>query len=725
MGIDRMAFPLRRLDWLQLQSRKRERGKLMKVVALVPNSGARDARVVKQARTLAAAGHEVHIVGVREPNHPSIAAVLGENILVHRLAWQGDAYRRALVAVLLRMALLALVFVVAATLLAFAVAPAIGALGQAFGSFMAGAAQLVETRLATHNQNFEPGWNWSGLGALVFDALVLIVITLVLAVGVFVLKPAKKLGVFWGVSITAITEPVRSLARFSKNYSSRDNAPANDLSLVEAFAAGNLMAWIGDLLINRFRERAIFRSSFNARSDALFRHALSLAPDLVYAHEVMTLAAGCRLKKALGCPLIYDAHEMYDGLAQAPGYVTQHYSDVHRRHIATADQMVVVSKSMAEAYIEAYGGAVPPTTVVANAVPSVELPPYDGRLHKAAGIPLDRKILLYQGGLAPNRGIEAIVQSARWLDDGWTVVVMGWGKLEATLKQQAERMAAEVTREKSEEIRRDAERAQRVRQEAMVKAFLEGFSPTRGESALQVQAGALPTEDKPGSLDAAGGESVDSNEDNAASPAPGDVAAGVVFTDGFGQAVAASGAGSRSEAFARNISDATNLLMSWSTKAGELKRAAKSAFNAEMEVELSLPTPSDFDKIRFVPPAAQEELLLWSQGATIGVIPYPNDGINHWVCSPNKLWEYSCAGVPVLVSPVIELYNFIQEYDFGWVLPPDPSPERIGRIVNSLDDGEVEAKRARTQAFIADHHWGVYAERLLEVVNSCAGGVKA
>ena len=723
MGIDRMAFPLRRLDWLQVQSRKQERVKLMKVVALVPNSGARDARVVKQAHTLAAAGHEVHIVGVREPNHPSITAVLGENILVHRVTWQGDAYRRALVAVLLRMGLLALIFVVASALLVLALAPAIGALGNALGGFMNDAVQFVETRLSTHSQNFEPGWSWPGLGLLIFDVLVLVVITLAFAASIFVLKPARKLSAVLGAAVAVIAEPVRSLARFSKNYSSRDNAPANDLSLVEALAAGNLMAWVGDLLINRFRERAIFRSSFKARSDALFRHALSLDPDLVYAHEVMTLTAGCRLKKALGCPLIYDAHEMYDGLAQAPGYVKQHYSRVHRIHIASADQMVVVSKSMAVAYADAYGNAVPSMTVVANAVLDVALPPYDGRLHQAADIPRDRKILLYQGGFAPNRGIEAIVQSARWLGDDWTIVLMGWGNLEATLRDQAASLAEVVTNEKSEQIRRKAELAQRVHQDAMVRAFLEGFSPTRGRSALQVQAGARSAEDEAARADPLA-ESIDANMKNAA-PATLDGLAPNAVTQGFGLSVAASDVGSRSEVFARSIADATSLLTNWSKNSGKLKQAAKSAFDAQLELELSLPTPSDFDKIRFVPPVPQEELLLWSQGATIGVIPYPNDGINHWVCSPNKLWEYSCAGVPVLVSPVIELYNFIQEYDFGWVLPPDPSPERIGRIVNSLDGAEIEAKRARTRSFIADHHWGVYAERLLEVVNSCAAGARA
>ena len=41
---------------------------------------------------------------------------------------------------------------------------------------------------------------------------------------------------------------------------------------------------------------------------------IELGPDLIYCHEVMSLPACVKAKKRLKVPLIYDAHEFYDGL---------------------------------------------------------------------------------------------------------------------------------------------------------------------------------------------------------------------------------------------------------------------------------------------------------------------------------------------------------------------------------------------------------------------------
>ncbi len=54
----------------------------------------------------------------------------------------------------------------------------------------------------------------------------------------------------------------------------------------------------------------------------------------------------------------------------------------------------------------------------------------------------------------------------------------------------------------------------------------------------------------------------------------------------------------------------------------------------------------DESKVRFIPPAPQKELKSWTQGATLGIIPYEGKMLNHWIATPNKLWEYPSAGVP-------------------------------------------------------------------------------
>ena len=199
-----------------------------------------------------------------------------------------------------------------------------------------------------------------------------------------------------------------------------------------------------------------------------------------------------------------------------------------------------------------------------------EMSAYDGRLHNAAGLPLSAKILLYQGGFAAHRGLEALIQSAAYLPNTWFLVMMGWGGIEPRLKTLADQI---------------------------------------NQSSL----------------------------------------------------------GQRDSA-----------------------------------------------PVRFIGPAPQDELVLWTAGATVGAIPYENTGLNHWFCTPNKLWEYPNARVPLLVSPFPEMRMQIEQYKHGWLLPKELTPEGIGNTVASLTEADIEVAQRNTDRFIAENNWGIYEHRLTE-----------
>ena len=54
------------------------------------------------------------------------------------------------------------------------------------------------------------------------------------------------------------------------------------------------------------------------------------------------------------------------------------------------------------------------------------------------------------------------------------------------------------------------------------------------------------------------------------------------------------------------------------------------------------------------------ELLAFTAGADVGAIPYRAVGLNNYLTSPNKLFEYAVAGVPVVGSRFPELVKVIQ-----------------------------------------------------------------
>lgn len=125
---------------------------------------------------------------------------------------------------------------------------------------------------------------------------------------------------------------------------------------------------------------------------------------------------------------------------------------------------------------------------------------------------------------------------------------------------------------------------------------------------------------------------------------------------------------------------------------------------------------SGSDKVRFVPAVPANELLSWTQGATAGIVPYEDKMLNHWIATPNKLWEYPNAGVPLIVQPFPEMRRIVETYRCGWLLPQPLSPEGIAGVVDSLTDEQIAAAHEGCRRFTEDDNWdSVYRDRLMDL----------
>jgi glycosyltransferase involved in cell wall biosynthesis len=285
----------------------------------------------------------------------------------------------------------------------------------------------------------------------------------------------------------------------------------------------------------------------------------------VHAHDVTALAVCADFSERAGAKLVFDAHEVYDHLAQSEDELAEVNARVMRKYADNVDAFITINESIAGYYRKHYRG-LPRATIVKNAAPLAERFEYDGRLHQAAKLSLERKILIYQGGYAPKRGLVQLLLAAEYLDPSWALVFMGWGRLEPELRRTADAMCTRVS--------------------------------------------------------------------------------------------------------------------------------------------------SLAERIRFIPKVPHRELAYWTAGASLGAIPYENVGLNHWFCTPNKLWEYPNAGVPILASPFPELRRIIDPHAIGWFLPDPLTPREIGRVVNSLTPEMLSAARSACATFIAQDNWSVYSDRL-------------
>lgn len=74
------------------------------------------------------------------------------------------------------------------------------------------------------------------------------------------------------------------------------------------------------------------------------------------------------------------------------------------------------------------------------------------------------------------------------------------------------------------------------------------------------------------------------------------------------------------------------------------------------------------EKVHFIPAVPQEELLSYTMSADVGVIPYLPDCLNNYYCTPNKLFEFVSAGLPVIASDLPEIRKIVAGNSIGHVV---------------------------------------------------------
>lgn len=329
---------------------------------------------------------------------------------------------------------------------------------------------------------------------------------------------------------------------------------------------------IGAEGLERNRENAVW-TSFREQGDIVFRRVRdTFVPDVVHIHDHVALTAAGQYKDAFNCPVVWDAHEIYEDLAGLEDVRRQVNPRIISDNVSYIDGFITLNPSIAQFYAKKYPN-LPPAVLLPNAVERVAPTQYDGRLHHAAGLALDQRILLFQGGFSPHRGINALLEASRLLDDRWSLVFMGWGKLEEDIQK----FVADDHRE-------------------------EGRA-----------------------------------------------------------------------------------------------------------------------RVAVVPGAPHDQLLLWTAGATLGSIPYEDTGLNHRFCSPNKLWEYPAAGVPILATDMPEMSRTITDWGIGKTVSRELRPEEIAEAVNQLGEEELALLRTRCAEFAEGDAWQTYEPRLIKLYETIAG----
>lgn len=502
-----------------------------RIAALVLNSVSHDARVLKEAGSLADAGFEITILGIRDRRCDEARTRLESGVVIIRSNYSGWTNLRRMRA---KFRVSFLWLLLAIVLLSLTV----------IGIFSWVITPL--NRLLEH-----AGGQASGMLMLVLLGVIAVSLRSMKNNLLYRRKLARALGISGrladaGAAVYSI--PWRVLKFFKRL--------ARPLRPVLMFARGRAR-----IAYQRSREKAIV---------PMFATALQeVDPTHVHCHDMNTLQSGLAWCKANpDCRLILDSHELYEEVANMEPVARRYWQEVLRAAADQIDAFITINQSIADEYASRYP-SLPPAVIIRNAAKLADQPVCrDPRLADAAGFESDRHILLYQGGFAPHRGLESLVEAAGQLPSNWGLVMMGWGRTEGLLR----RLAAQVD------------------------------------------------------------------------PAS--------------------------------------------------------------------------ERIRFIPGAPQDELRDWTSGAHLGIIPYENTCLNHWYCTPNKLWEYPIAGVPMLVSPFPELKAIAIDEGVGRVLPDVLDGESLAALLSSIDDEQLVHMQEACARFVAKDNWDVYGDRLVDLYRS-------
>lgn len=195
-------------------------------------------------------------------------------------------------------------------------------------------------------------------------------------------------------------------------------------------------------LFRRLASRVVRRWSILLTVRSHARHAREAAPpaDLIHAMAYMGIPVGHAIAdgESPRPKVVYDARDIYmdaGNLAATRGLARATIARAERRWARRADRVITVNQPYADVMAKRF--RVPTPLVVMNCSYRYEpADPRERRFHDRLGLAPSCRVVLYQGGFSPGRGIEELFDAITVIDDA-VLVLMGYGYEEAAYRERA------------------------------------------------------------------------------------------------------------------------------------------------------------------------------------------------------------------------------------------------------------------------------------------------
>jgi len=115
----------------------------------------------------------------------------------------------------------------------------------------------------------------------------------------------------------------------------------------------------------------------------------------------------------------------------------------------------------------------------------------------------------------------------------------------------------------------------------------------------------------------------------------------------------------------------------------------------------------------FLPAVSPSEVRNHTASADIGIHLIQNSCLNHYYCSPNKVFEYLMYGIPQIVSDFPVVRNIIHQGECGWLVTPEKN--NLLKLLQQITRAEVVEKTKAVSERRNEIGWEKEEASLVEV----------
>lgn len=157
----------------------------------------------------------------------------------------------------------------------------------------------------------------------------------------------------------------------------------------------------------------------------VYRRAAALKPRIIHAHDLNALPPAYRAAKKTGAKLIYDSHELAlerNAVQRRPAWEKRAWEKIEEYIIKKCDGVITVSPGIARELARRYNIEEP--HVIMNC-PAYKKISRRNLIREKLGLAREDIIILYQGIIAPNRGLEELIAACGHLPPRYKVAILG------------------------------------------------------------------------------------------------------------------------------------------------------------------------------------------------------------------------------------------------------------------------------------------------------------